>query len=150
VRSLLAALLVAAAVTAGGAAQALEPPLRPVRELTIAQLTRELGRLRAKKAQPGVLDEETQSWSGRMHEVMKQLLERLSARGVRRARVVAVMGKPDGVLRPGDERWGLIAERDRGAAQVVLAYRWRGWHDFAWFGLARGAVVSSGWWLAGE
>jgi hypothetical protein len=123
---------------------------RPVRARTTEALAGELRRLRARQARPGSGDREGRAWNGRMHQVMAELVVRLGTAGTRRSRIAAVMGAPDARVGPGDERWRLVPEEERGAAEELLCYRWRGWHDFAWFGLAGGVVVSRGWWLAGE
>lgn len=131
------------------------PAPRPARAESTEQLAREYRRLRAKKVQPGVLDRETQAFGGRKHEVMGELVARLGVRGTKRARIVALMGEPDSVVdHPSPRDCELLRNAGGGPgcgdATLLLVYEWRGMHDYAWFGIGDGAVVSSGWYFALE
>ena len=150
-RALLCGLFGLAVALFGVAGLPQTPPEKPpVVQPTIEELAQQYRRLRAKKVEPGVFDEETYGFNGQKHEVMDKLVERLGENGTTRARIEELMGKPDLVVRPRDHYlWNLVSG-DRGDAELVLIYCWRGQHDFAWFGLRRRVVVAKGWWFAGE
>ena len=66
--------------------------------------------------------------------------------------VVRLLGRPDAIVRPGDELWGLVAIDLTAQSPIdqALVYQWRGWHDFQFYAIRDRRVVQVGWWMAGE
>jgi hypothetical protein len=119
----------------------------------LAALGAEYQRLRA---EPGHWSDPPAAWNpatdapgGRKRAVMDELRARLAA--TTRSRVVAVMGAPDAVARPGDPLWQLAASSEPPpAAPELLVYAWRGHHDFLYFEVDGDRVTRAAWWMAYE
>jgi hypothetical protein len=108
------------------------------------------------RAEPGHWSQPPAPWNpatdapaGRKRAVMTELGERLVP-GTR-ARVLAVMGPPDAVARPGDPLWQLAASSEPPpSGPEILVYTWRGHHDFLFFEVDGARVTRSAWWMAYE
>jgi hypothetical protein len=128
------------------------PPAAPAAD-DLAALGAEYQRLRG---EPGHWSDPPAAWNpatdapgGRKRAVMDELRAGLAA--ATRSRVVAVMGAPDAVARPGDPLWQLAASSEPPpAAPELLVYTWRGHHDFLYFEVDGDRVTRSAWWLAYE
>ena len=120
--------------------------------LTLEQLGAEFRRIRA----AGGANADGEVWRGRKHLVMEELVQRLGQAHPPRARVIALMGKPDDETSPERASWweqrranNESSPRVEGPSTVIV-YQWRGWHDFAYFQIQNGKVREAGWWMAGE
>jgi hypothetical protein len=147
-RALAVALVVVSAV-AGVACGAARP--RTGDEL--AALGAEYQRLRTERGHwsdpPAAWNPTTDAPGGRKRAVMVELGERL-APGTRQ-RVLAVMGAPDAVARPGDPLWQLAASSEPPpTAPEILVYTWRGHHDFLYVEVDGDRATRAAWWLAYE
>jgi hypothetical protein len=119
----------------------------------LAALGAEYQRLRR---EPGHWSEPPAPWNpatdapgGRKRAVLAELGERLVP-GTR-ARVLAVMGPPDAVARPGDPLWLLAASSEPApTGPELLVYAWRGHHDFLYFEVDGDRVTRAAWWMAYE
>ena len=101
---------------------------------SLVELGRRFQALRRRLAstKPGELDEALEGFEGELHTIMTELGDRLGVAGTKSGRVTAIMGQPD-------------ARRE---GQWI--YLWRGWHDYLYFEVAKGCVVSADWYMAGE
>jgi hypothetical protein len=120
--------------------------------VTLEQLGAEFRRIRA----TGGAKADAQVWGGRKHLVMQELVQRLGQAQTSRARVIALMGKPDNETSPERAAWWEqrratyeSSPKVEGPSTVIL-YQWRGWHDFAYFQIQNGKLREAGWWMAGE
>lgn len=89
-------------------------------------------------------------FGGRKHAVMQELGAALGDGKYMRDDIVALMGPPDLVLKPGDM---MFRESYRGGdprVRELLVYHWRGMRDFLYFAGDGTKVFVSGWWNAWE
>jgi hypothetical protein len=123
------------------------PPARP-----LAELGAEFRRLRATRTRTGERwKTELDGWGGRLHQVMDDLLARLGLPGTGRTSVIAMMGQPDELGKPGTDLWWYgRGETVQPEPSEMLVYHWRGRHDFLYFYVRDDRVVRAGWWMAGE
>lgn len=89
------------------------------------------------------------AWNGRKHRVMNALAEALGDGTHTANEVVALLGPPDEVLGPDSHYW----QHDRAIpsnASRLLAYHWRGRHDFLYFICVGNRVIAARWFMALE
>jgi hypothetical protein len=141
--------------------RATAPPPRPAdaRPARVERLAAEYQLLRSL---PGHMQATHDRWNyavdapgGRKAAVMRELIAELGAAPVGRGRIVALLGPPDVIARPGDRAWQTATAwtsypRAPPRSDELLVYYWRGLHDFYWFAMRGDTAVSSGWWMAGE
>ena len=119
---------------------------------TLEQLGAEFRRIRA----TGGSKQDADVWGGRKHLVMDELVQRLGQAQPSRARVIALMGKPDDETSPERASWWKQRQANNESSpkvegpSTVIVYQWRGWHDFVYFQIQNGKVREAGWWMAGE
>jgi len=89
-------------------------------------------------------------FGGRKHEVMLRLGEALGDGARTKKEVVALLGAPDQVLKPGDLMFRHAYDGGDERVRELLVYQWRGGHDFLFFTSDGTHVIGSGWWAALE
>lgn len=99
-------------------------------------------------ATPGPWNDAVDRFGGRKHVVMTELGKSLGAPGTARAQVIATLGDPDEIARPGEELWSYVHPDASGSEMLV--YHWRGRHDFLYFLVRDGKVLRADWWMALE
>lgn len=119
------------------------------------ELAQEFRRLRAVKGhfQGGSLNPDVDGWMGLKHRVMIELGSRLGTGECSRAEVIALLGEPDAIARPGDIAFDLVGRQAAfppGAEYELLLYYWRGGHDYLYFTAQGQSILGSGWWHAYE
>jgi hypothetical protein len=99
------------------------------------------------------------SYDGRKHTVMKELLCRLGVYGTNSAEVTAAMGAPNEVIKADSSSVDLMpgpvvpsSTAEPGPEDILLLYYWRGKHDYAWFKVdpLNEVVIAAGWFNALE
>jgi hypothetical protein len=103
----------------------------------------------------GTWNDDVDKWTGRKHQLMIELGDRLGEGAYGRTRVVDLLGAPDAIAQEGESLYDLIQdqpefERPAGGAYEFLIYHWRGEHDFLYFTCQGEAILNSGWWYAGD
>jgi len=81
-----------------------------------------------------------------MHEVMAELGERLGSSQHTSKEVIALLGPPDETLSSGSDHSGKPVPK----GETHLIYWWRGGHDYQYFVVKNGIVVSANWYRALE
>lgn len=89
------------------------------------------------------------AWNGRKHQVMNALADALGHGPHTADEVVALLGPPDEVLGPDSPYWQHDREIPPDASRL-LAYHWRGRHDFLYFVCVKNRVVAARWFMALE
>ena len=147
------ALLLATLLLAGSTPREPSAREKPVDALSLEEMGLELHRLRALPSHfvrsPGTWHDDRDSWGSRMHQVMGKLVTHFGTPGTPRAALIATMGEPDQIAKPGDTLWD-YAPRDAPPGSEMLIYHWRGLHDFAWLLVHDGEVVRADWYFAYE
>jgi hypothetical protein len=105
--------------------------------------------------QGGDWNNEVDRWMGRKHALMIELGERMDTGTYSRAQAVDLLGAPDAVARKGDPLYDQIRDRAEfkgpsGSEYAFLIYHWRGEHDVLYLVARDQAILSSGWWYAGD
>ena len=98
----------------------------------------------------GTWNEAVDKFGGRKHEVMLRLGEALADGAHTRREVVALLGEPDLVLKPGDAMFRDSYQGGDVRVRELLVFHWRGMHDFLYFTSDGESVLGSGWWNAWE
>jgi hypothetical protein len=98
----------------------------------------------------GTWNDAVDRFGGRKHEVMLRLGELLGDGKRMQAEVVALLGAPDEVLKPGDMKYAHAYSGGDARVRELLVYQWRGGHDFLYFTSDGAHVLASGWWHAYE
>jgi len=113
--------------------------------------------LRAQKAADGANSskEEFTDFRGLYHQQMTILGQALGKPPTSRQDVLNLMGLPDwaGLATDPHNPARLIVGEKGGLTSgnyYIMAYQWRGWHDFLYFRLNGDAVVATAWCYAGE
>lgn len=89
------------------------------------------------------------AWNGHKHQVMGALAEALGTGAYTDEQVTALLGPPDEVLAP-DSVHGQHDREIPPDATRLLAYYWRGRHDFLYFVCVGKRVVAARWFMALE
>ncbi|MBP6012629.1 MAG: hypothetical protein KBA31_10410 [Alphaproteobacteria bacterium] len=120
--------------------------------LTVERLATEYQALRKQRGHfsGGELNDAVDRAGGRKEELLAELGERLGNGTHSRADIIALMGEPDAVLKPGDLMFRRAYDRKDPRVRELLVYHWRGWHDFLYFASDETQVLASGWWAAFE
>lgn len=103
----------------------------------------------------GSWNEDLDEWMGRKHYLMIQLGSLLGAGDYGKAQVLQLLDPPDLVVHQGDDLFDQVNslaefERPSTGSYELLIYYWRGPHDYLYFTSQDGAIISSGWWYAGD
>jgi|CXWL01.1.fsa_nt_gi hypothetical protein len=98
----------------------------------------------------GTWSDAVDKFGGRKHEVMLQLGEALGEGKHARNDIIALLGPPDLVLKPGDTMFRASYNGRDPRVRELLVYHWRGMHDFLYFAGDGTQVFVSGWWNAWE
>lgn len=98
----------------------------------------------------GAWNDVVDKFGGRKHEVMVQLGEALGDGMHTRSEIIALLGPPDLVLKPGDTMFRDSYTTHDPRVRELLVYHWRGMHDFLYFAGDGTQVFVSGWWNAWE
>lgn len=124
----------------------------PVEDIAI-----EFKRLRAVKGHfdGGDWNVDVDEWMGLKHQLMIELGSCLGRGEYSESEVIRLLDSPDAIAREGDEFFDLVSDQAEFQGPVtgpyqLMIYYWRGTHDFLYFVSQDGAIVSSGWWYAGE
>lgn len=89
---------------------------------------------------------ELRAWNGPVHKVMSELGEEIADRHCPLQQVLSLMGEPDATKSAGSHHNG----EEVPSGQTHIIYWWRGGHDYLYFVVQDGVVVSARWWYAGE
>lgn len=98
----------------------------------------------------GAWNDDVDKWGGRKHQVMIALATALGDGKHTRAEIVAVMGEPDAVLKPGQYMFGIAYDGRDQRVRELIVYEWRGMHDFLFFTSDGESVFGADWWAALE
>lgn len=98
----------------------------------------------------GAWNDDVDKWDGRKHRVMIALAKALGDGSHSNAEIVAVMGEPDAVLKPGQYMFGLAYDGRDPRVRELVVYEWRGMHDFLFFTSDGESVFGADWWMALE
>lgn len=98
----------------------------------------------------GAWNDDVDRTGGRKEQVLAELGKRLGDGTYARAQVIACMGEPDAMLKPGDMMFRQSYDGKDPRVRELLVYHWRGWHDFLYFASDGTQVITYGWWAALE
>lgn len=98
----------------------------------------------------GAWNDDVDRWDGRKHRVMVALGEALGDGKHSRAEILAMMGEPDHVLKPGQRMFGIAYDGNDPRVRELLVYQWRGMRDFLFFTSDGKRVFAADWWMALE
>lgn len=94
------------------------------------------------------------SFGGRKHQVMADLLEEINKQGFDKLQVLHYLGNPNEILEKNNILFKTLINlkniNTSDSEYEILVYYWRGGHDFIYFVTKGNEVVKSGWWYAGE
>ena len=124
----------------------------PAADRSLAELAAEYQALRKQPGHfsGGQWNDDVDRAGGRKEEVLAELGKRLGDGTHTRAQVIAYLGEPDAVLKPGDMMFRHSYDGQDPRVRELLVYHWRGWHDFLYFGSDGTRIITEGWWAALE
>jgi len=101
----------------------------------------------------GEWNDDIDKWGGKKQQVMEKLGKELGNGSYTKSKVIDLLGSPDMTARSSDKIYqSLVLSNQQGnnKPEEILIYFWRGMHDYLYFNVEKGIIVSFDWFYSYE